>query len=96
MKITDKEILKINKLYKEFGTYASVARLVGCSAGTVKKYVIANFDEDAFNNAKTFDEKDVPHITNIDHIKDIENICDLCRGLEHLQDVMELRKEILI
>lgn len=96
MKITDKEILQINKLYKQYKTYAAVAREVGCSAGTVKKYIIPNFDEAAAENVKTFTKEMMPKITNIDHIKDIENICDLCRGLEHLADVKELRKEILI
>lgn len=96
MKITDKEILQINRIYKEVGTYAETARQVGCSAGTVKKYIIPNFDEAAAENVKTFTIDMVPKITNIDHIKDIENICELCRGLDKLEGLVEIRKEILI
>lgn len=96
MKITDKEILQINRLYKQLGTYAAVAREVGCAPSTVKKYIITDFDEDAFHNAPTFDITKMPKITNIDHIKDLDNICDLCRGAHHRERVVELRKEILI
>lgn len=43
-KITPEDIKKINNLYFSIGTYAGVARELGISAGTVKKYVIPGYE----------------------------------------------------
>ena len=37
--VTSEQIIEINELYKEIGVYAEVARRVGLSASTVRKYV---------------------------------------------------------
>lgn len=44
-KITEEKIIEINKLYKQLGTYAAVARETGVSPTTVKKYIIPDFDD---------------------------------------------------
>ena len=38
--VEPQDIIKMNELYKELGTYAAVARKVGFSPTTVKKYII--------------------------------------------------------
>ena len=43
-RITEEQIEQINRLYLIYGTYAAVAREVGCSATTVKKYIDPNFE----------------------------------------------------
>lgn len=43
-RITQEQIEQINRLYQTYGTYAAVAREVGCSATTVKKYIDPNFE----------------------------------------------------
>lgn len=43
VKITQEIIIKINDLYLEKGTYAAVAREVGISPSTVKKYILPDY-----------------------------------------------------
>ena len=38
-RITPKEVVEMNRLYKELGTYTAVARKMNRSADTVAKYV---------------------------------------------------------
>lgn len=42
-KITQEQIIEMNRQYLKIGTYAGVARIVGVSVGTVKKYIIPDF-----------------------------------------------------
>ena len=42
-KITESQKIQMNILYKELKTYAAVAREMGCSPTTVKKYIIPDF-----------------------------------------------------
>ena len=42
-RVTNDDILKINEIYAEVGTYAETARRTGFSPSTVKKYVNPNF-----------------------------------------------------
>ena len=37
--VTPAEIVEMNRLYNEYGTFAEVGRRVGCSASTVAKYI---------------------------------------------------------
>ena len=38
-RVTPEEIVEMQRLYKELGTYAAVARKIGRSASSVSKYV---------------------------------------------------------
>lgn len=40
-KLSAEKISQIQQLYNEIGVYSQVAKLVGCSAATVKKYCTA-------------------------------------------------------
>lgn len=40
-KITEEKILEIQQAYKEIGTFSGVAKKLGCSPATVKKYATA-------------------------------------------------------
>lgn len=42
-KVTQEDIEQMNELYLELHTYAAVSRAVGFSAGTVKKYIIPDY-----------------------------------------------------
>ena len=44
-KITEDQKLQMNILYKRLGTYAAVAREIGCAPSTVKRYIIEDFVE---------------------------------------------------
>lgn len=44
-KVTQKDIERMNDLYLEYGTYTAVAREVGFSASTVKRYIIPNYQK---------------------------------------------------
>ena len=54
-KVTNEDIVRINELYYKYKTYAEVARQTGFSAGTVKKYVIANWQPVIKENIIHFD-----------------------------------------
>ena len=52
-RITDEQKIEINKLYKIIGTYSGVAKEMGISPSTVKRYIIPDFnmpDETATKN----------------------------------------------
>lgn len=42
-RVQQEDIIKMNELYIQIGTYAGVARAVGFSAGTVKRYIQENY-----------------------------------------------------
>ena len=44
-KVSQEEIKEMNELYVSIGSYAGVARIVGRSAGTVKKYIDPDYLE---------------------------------------------------
>lgn len=43
MRVSQDEIIKMNELYLEYGTYSAVAREVGRAPSTVKKYIDPNY-----------------------------------------------------
>ena len=55
--VQKEDIVKMNELYLELKTYAAVARKVGFSPSTVKKYIIAGYQsqEQQEKNRKAFD-----------------------------------------
>ena len=61
-RITDEQKIEINKLYKIIGTYSGVAKEMGISPSTVKRYIIPAFnmpDETATKNI-TIDVEPTP------------------------------------
>lgn len=38
-RVTPQEIVEMNRLYKQYGNYAAVGRIMGRSSSTVAKYV---------------------------------------------------------
>ena len=93
-KITEEHKLQINILYKKYGTYAAVAREMGISPTTVKKYVIPNFEVPQTDNIEQFDlsmlpEFDVKAFDGIDW-----NNCVVFG--DEFKEIKELWKEIAI
>ena len=96
--VTPQDIEKMNELYLSLHTYAAVAREVGFSAKTVKRYIISDYV------AKEKVEANIKHFSG--EIKDINDIF-LPHTSEEWQNFMqlseqekkecdELRKEILL
>ena len=85
-KVTQDDIILINRAYLECGSYAAAARKTGFSAGTVKKYIIENFGE-AADIQKWSGELLPPSEVIISK--------DALSGKEWA-DLNELRKEILV
>lgn len=92
-KVTESDKELMNKLYLEIGTYAGVARKVGFSAGTVKRYIIPNY------KLKTKEEKKFEG--TIKEISDLsmpttkkawQKLFSLSE--KELKDIEELREEI--
>ena len=59
MKVTQEEILQMNILYKELGTYAAVSREIGRAPSTVKKYIDPNFEIIDESKAIRFNREDI-------------------------------------
>jgi hypothetical protein len=93
-KITEEQKLQMNILYKKYGTYAAVAREIGCAPTTVKRYIIPNFEVPQTDNLEKFDssmlpEFDVTAFENIDW-----NNCVIFG--DEFEEIKELWKEIAI
>lgn len=54
-RVTEKEILQMNRLYQILGTYAAVGREVGRAPSTVKRYIDPNFSENESITLKQID-----------------------------------------
>ena len=97
-KITNEDILRINELYYKYKTYAEVARQTGFSAGTVKKYVIKNWQPVAIENIIKFDITQLPDFQEAAKVfRGVDNYGDLCVLTEREKDeVKELWKELAV
>lgn len=92
--VTNEMIIEINELYLRIGTYAGVSRAMGGtpSAGTIKKYIIPNYQPQAQIQKK--------QITLADTVKpqlsynDLGELCALS-ATEKIE-IEELWKEILV
>lgn len=95
-KVTNEDIIRMNKLYFKYKTYAAVAREVGFSASTVKKYIIPNWQPVEQQNIVRFEWSEIPDFD--DRIfKDIDNYGDLCVLTEREQhEIEELWRELSI
>jgi DNA invertase Pin-like site-specific DNA recombinase len=86
-KVTQEDILNINRLYLKYKTYAETARQCGFSAGTVKKYIIKDFIDPDTVEKKEFSSTILP-------VKKIEINWNLTLSKEEDKEIKELWKEI--
>lgn len=92
-KITADKIIEINRLYKVKKTYAAVARELGISPGTVKKYVDPDFEDVVADIPKTTVSPSSFEVAQFNVLtkKDLFYLTD-----KEIEKVKDLRKEILI
>lgn len=77
-RITEEQKVQINILYLKYKTYAAVAREMGISAGTVKKYVVKDFSMPEKENVKRVGSDSIVPIEQIgEEILSIPNLMDL-------------------
>ena len=88
------DIVKMNELYKVIGTYAGVAREVGFSAGTVKRYIIADYVPQASMIPIEKREFVVPAMGELVYPKNWNDFLKLTD--EEINDIKELQKNISI
>lgn len=88
-KITNEDILEINRAYQRIGTYSGVSRELGFSAGTVKKYIIEDFIDPDTLEEKKFSSTILP-------IDEIDIRWTLQLSEEEQGEIEELWKEIAI
>ena len=96
--VTPQDIEKMNELYLSLHTYAAVAREVGFSATTVKRYIISDYvaKEKVEANIKRFsgEIKDVNDIFLPRTPEEWQNFMQLSE--QEKKECDELRKEILL
>ena len=78
MKVTQEEILQMNILYKELGTYAAVSREIGRAPSTVKKYIDPTFEIVDESKAIRFNREDIPTSFSTEEFLKVENIGAMC------------------
>lgn len=97
MKVTQEEILQMNILYKELGTYAAVSREIGRAPSTVKKYIDPTFEIVDESKAICFNREDIPTSFSTEEFLKVENIGAMCvLSDEEWKELELLRKEITI
>ena len=95
-KVTNEDILRINKLYYKHKTYAEVARQTGFAASTVKKYVDTKWAPVVSEEIKKFDISQLPEF-DPSIFKGIDNYGDLCvLSKEEREEIKELWKELAV
>ena len=95
-KVTQEDIIRMNELYQDLGSYAAVARQIGFSASTVSKYVDKNYrkvDETKITRYKG----DLPEFIVSEVSGAYTNIGDLCvLDEEEIEEIKQLWEEIAI
>ena len=92
-KVTNEDILKMNQIYAEVGTYAETARQTGFSASTVKKYINPNFS----SITRTPEKIEFNHMNPPTYPKTGFEWRELMLlSPEEIEQIAELRKEVLI
>lgn len=99
MKITREIEEQINTLYLEIGTYAGVAREIGCSPSTVKNHIIPNFKPAAQLEIQrfdfsTYDNPTVGFLVNLFRGNDMKDIIMLSD--EELEELKELQEKEVV
>lgn len=94
-RITEEQKVQMNVLYKRLGTYAAVAREIGCAPSTVKKYIIEDFVSPEEVKQKIFVPAVLPEIDfTLFEGKTFGEVCEL--SSEEAEEVKELWKEMLV
>ena len=93
-RITEDQKIQMNILYKEFRTYAAVARAMKVSPSTVKRYIIPDFVEPEEIEIKQVQIKELPPIDLNKFKQPLGNLCLLTE--EEKNEVKELWKELII
>ena len=93
--ITQEKILEINMAYYKCKTYSGAAKVCGCAASTVKKYIIPDFIPPAAINVTKFDESLLTDFdSTIFRIKDWGELCVMSEDEE--EKIRELWKEMVM
>ena len=91
-KITEDQKLQMNILYKRLGTYAAVAREIGCA---VPRYRVEDFIEPEKIQQKLFVPAILPELDlSLFSEKTLAELCVL--SIEEKEEVRELWKEMLM
>jgi len=95
-KITNEDIININKVYLKLGTYAAAARELGFSAGTIKKYIIPGFKYVDESDIQPFDPSSLQDFdpSEFDEVEDFGDICEFSE--EETAEVQDLWKELIL
>jgi hypothetical protein len=96
--ITQDQIIEINELYLQIGTYAGVSRVMGGrpAPSTVKKYIIPNYVSRENQKKTVFHKEEIPNLDS-SLFEDIYNWGDLCTLTEEeREEIVCLWDEMLI
>ena len=94
--VTQDMIKQINELYLKIKTYSGVAREVGISPSTVKKYIIPNYQSEENIKKIIFKKEDIPELS-FEKFKNLEDWGSLCNLTdEEKEEIKELWNEILM
>lgn len=94
-RITEDQKIQMNILYKRLGSYAAVAREIGCAPTTVKRYIVDDFIEPEQIQQNIFVPAILPEIDfSLFRTKSFAELCILSE--DEKQEVKELWKEILM
>lgn len=96
--ITQDQIIEINELYLQIGTYAGVSRAMGGrpAPSTVKKYIIPNYVSKENQKKTVFHKEEIPSLDS-SLFEDIYNWGDLCTLTdEEREEIVCLWDEMLI
>lgn len=99
MKITREIEEQINTLYLEIGTYAGVAREIGCAPSTVKNHIIPDFKpasqlEIQRFDFSTYDNPTVGFLVNLFRGNDMKDIIMLSD--EEWEELKELQEKEVV
>lgn len=93
--VSKDEIIQMNELYKELKTYAAVARAVGRTPGTVKKYIVNDFIPQDEIVTVPFDESLICDVPDLSEYEDkLGMLCEIWP--EEREDYEALHSEINI
>ena len=93
--VTEIDIQKMNELYLSIGTYAGVAREVGFSPSTVKRYIVPSYiAAEEVEKARILFDKEIPAVETIIFPPDWSTFLSL--SPEEKIECEILRKEVLL